>query len=133
MLVGDLSKVPIEDGQVSCQLIDALICSFRVVEDLLTLVQRQKEIFVHLGHLEPLPEISDRFLVISHILKSEEWIVTLCFDCDVAFLDNLFTIIVCLDNRGLGLLVHSLASDAYQVDVKIKSQLWFEHNIDDFL
>lgn len=107
-----------------------MISLVRVIEDLFALIERVKQVFVHLGHIESLPEISNTFLIISNIFKSEEWIITLSLNSNETFLSYLFNIVLIILDVGLNIFIHSLTSNANKINVEIKSKLWLECNTD---
>lgn len=129
----DFAEVPVEHCQVPDQFIQALVRLIRVIEDFLTIVKWIQEVFIHFGHIETLPEVCDTLLVVSYILESEQWIVTFGLNGNETLFDHIFNVVLGLHDVCLNILVHSLTSHTYQVNIKIESQLWFESNANSFL
>lgn len=67
----DFAEVPVENCQVPNEFIQALVRLIRVIEDFLTVVEWIQEVFIHLGHIETLPEVCNTLLVVSYVFESE--------------------------------------------------------------
>ena len=77
-----LSEVPGELAELVKQVIAAAVGLIRVVVGDLTVTERLKEFFVHLGELEPLPKVCNTNLIVSNISETEERVITLAVDLD---------------------------------------------------
>ena len=129
----DFAEGPVENCQVPDEFIQALVRLIRVVKDFLTIVKWIEKVFIHFGHIETLPEVCDTLLVVSYVLESEQRIITFGLNGNETLFDHIFNVVLGLHDVCLNLLVHSLTSHTYQVNIKIESQLWFERYANSFL
>lgn len=47
-----------------------------------------EELLVHFGELEAFPEVSNRYLLVSHVGYSDQRVVSLAVDADLGLLDS---------------------------------------------
>jgi len=93
-LAWNLTEVPVEDSQITDELIKTVVGLVRVIEYLLAFIEFNQKVLVHFGHLEPFPEIGNTDCVISHIFESKKWVVALCLDGDEALFDDVLVIVL---------------------------------------
>ena len=82
-----------------------------------------EKIFVHLSHVESLPQVGNTHFLVPHIFEPDLWVVTLSLNSDEAFLNCLFHELILSIKASLYLLVKPLLGHTHQVDIKVEPEL----------